>query len=355
MANRRAVLTGLLAASLGPIPSWADAGSPRYLTAALHASGAYRLCGLSAMGAMLFSLPLPARGHAAAAHPTRPEAIAFARRPGTFALVVDCGQGRVTGRLTAPADRHFYGHGTFSRDGSRLFTTENDLETLEGRIGIWETQDYTRIGDFASGGIGPHDLRRMPGSDVLVVANGGIETHPESGRAKLNLPTMQSNLALLGPDGAVRDVYEVPHLMRLNSLRHLAIRTDGVIAAALQWQGDPFDTQPLLALIADGGVRFLEPDLGTHARFKGYAGSVAFSGDGAQVAITSPRGGVLASFDVKTGRHQTTVTAADVCGVAPASAGFIHSTGTGSIGWLNETQQPIAHAMHSFDNHIVTL
>ncbi len=54
-----------------------------------------------------------------------------------------------------------------------------------------------RAGEFASGGVGPHEIRRMPGSDVLVIANGGIATHPGSSRAKLNIPKMQPNLAYI--------------------------------------------------------------------------------------------------------------------------------------------------------------
>ena len=99
MTTRRRVLAGLLASGLVPAASWADAGSPAYLAAARRGDGRYILVGLTAEGLPLFDLPLPARGHAAAAHPKRPEAVAFARRPGRFARVLDCSTGELLARL----------------------------------------------------------------------------------------------------------------------------------------------------------------------------------------------------------------------------------------------------------------
>jgi hypothetical protein len=83
-------------------------------------------------------------------------------------------------RSTVPS---FRTHGAFSSDdGAIVYTTANDFETLEGRIGLWHAANgYARIGGIPSGGIGPHDLMRLPGSESLLVANGGMATHPESG------------------------------------------------------------------------------------------------------------------------------------------------------------------------------
>ncbi len=100
MATRRAFLAGMMAASL-PRTSWAAAGSPAFLAAA-KTGDASQLPGLTEAGESLFALPLPARGHAAAAHPTRAEAVAFARRPGVFALVIDCVSGTVKASARQP-------------------------------------------------------------------------------------------------------------------------------------------------------------------------------------------------------------------------------------------------------------
>ncbi|MBD3765345.1 MAG: DUF1513 domain-containing protein [Rhodobacterales bacterium] len=115
--RRRQFLASLIAGATAPHLGWAAAGSPEYLAAARAADGSQWLHGRTAGGESLFALPLPARGHAAA-HPHRAQAVAFARRPGSFALVIDCARGRLDARLTPPPGRQFNGHGVFSADGA---------------------------------------------------------------------------------------------------------------------------------------------------------------------------------------------------------------------------------------------
>lgn len=360
MVARRAVLAGLMASGLAPRASWADAGHPAYLAAALRPDGRYCLCGLDPSGGVTFEVTLPDRGHAAAAHPSRPEAIAFARRPGTFALVIDCSTGAQVARIDAPAGRHFYGHGVFSADGSRLFTTENDYDAARGVIGIWDAgRDYRRIGEFASGGVGPHDILRLPGRDTLVVANGGIETHPDSGRAKLNLPLMRPNLAYLSAEGTLLDQFDPASEDRLNSIRHLDVAPDGTVAFAMQWQGDPATAPALVGLHRLGGRAVLaSAPAARHGRMQGYAGSVSFSGDHGQVAITSPRGGLIQVFDAATGGFVESAASADVCGLNQhPDGGFCFTNGGGTVGQLARggLVQELTTHNRAFDNHLVRL
>lgn len=275
MATRRAFLAGRAMAGL-PRLAWADVGNPSYLAAGKVGED-YVLHGLSGAGASLFQIPLPARGHAAAAHPTRAEAVAFARRPGTYALVLDCALGIVRHRLTPPEGRQFNGHGAFSADGDVLMTSEVVAEGSAGRIGLWETAGYTRIGEWASGGIGPHDLRRMADGRI-VVANGGIETDPGD-RTKLNISTMRPNLTLLSATGAMLDQADLPDLQQ-NSIRHLALAGDRIMFA-MQWEGDPAEQVPLLGLWRPGNSPTLA-DLPPEAAraMQGYAGSIAISAAG---------------------------------------------------------------------------
>ncbi len=338
--------------------SWADAGGPDYLAAGLVGDTDFHLFGLSASGEEVFRPLLPARGHAAAAHPHHPEAVAFARRPGTFACVFDCITGREIARLSAPVERHFYGHGAFSALGDLLLTTENAYRTGEGRIGIWSrAQGYARVADIASGGIGPHDILRLPGSDIFAVANGGIRTHPGSGREQLNLDTMQPNLTCLRLDGALVDRMELATDQRRNSIRHLAVRADGTVAFAMQWQGEPGEETTLAGLHRIGERPSLlgQTDL-TLARLGGYAGSVAFDGPGTQVAISSPRGGVVQIYDTASTDRSSSIDPIDVCGLSTGAAGIFCSTGTGGLHVIGD--QPTALLSQSnvkWDNHIISL
>lgn len=357
MTSRRRFLTSALAATLIPQLSWADAGAPSYLAAAFEPDGGFALFGLSDNGTREFRIPLPGRGHAAAAHPHAPEAVAFARRPGLFALVIDCVQGQITHQIHAPKGRHFYGHGAFIAGGDILCTTENDITTGAGRIGLWSRKDgYVRIGDFASGGIGPHDLLRLDG-DVLVVANGGIRTDPARGREKLNLDSMQPNLSYLSTSGELLERVELPPDMHQNSIRHLAAAADGTLAFAMQWQGDVADPVPLLGLHNRGGPAILaKADLAESLAMQGYAGSIAFDPTGTTVAITSPRGGRVQIYD-RQGNLHAVQRRADVCGIATRpTGGFAVTDGLGGIWSLSgDTMKVTGKANLAWDNHLIAI
>ncbi|MDF2232304.1 DUF1513 domain-containing protein [Albimonas sp. CAU 1670] len=336
-------------------PGWDAAGAPCHLGAARLPSGDFVLVGLDAEGGEVFRLPLPDRGHAAAVHPTAPLAVGFARRPGTFGVVVDCLDGREIARLETPDGVHFMGHGCISADGHLLYTPENDYERERGILGVWDVRDWRRIGEMPSGGLGPHDVIEMA-DGVLAVANGGIFTHPAMERQKLNLASMRPNLAYLCPRGEVLEALEPPE--RQASLRHIAMRADGTIAAAMQWEGEAARAPAVLALHRRGepALRLLEAPAEAQARLKGYGGSVAFSGDGRLVAATSPRGGVAHLFDADTGAFVAEIDQPDVCGAAPAGAGLLLSDGMGWLRWIGEDGRELRRRETpglAWDNHLV--
>lgn len=354
MPSRRAFLASLTSASLTPTLGWADVGNPIALSAAMDRNGHYLLVGLTATGDIAFRVPLPARGHAAAAHPHM--AVAIARRPGTFAKVINCATGDVIQTLRAPTGRHFYGHGAFSSDGTLLFTPENDIATGQGRIGIWgRSTGYRRLDDFTSAGIGPHEILRLP-NGTLAVANGGIRTHPSSGRDKLNLDTMTPNLAVFDTDGQLADFAEVPGAIHHNSLRHIAAAPDGTVVCGFQWQGDPFDAPSLVALYTgDGALRPTDMDETALFGLDGYIGSVSAFGTG-HYAASAPRGGLAFQFNAL-GHQISTHRARDVCGLCATPDGSCLVTdGTGQVHTL--TGDALAHrTTHplAFDNHLTAI
>jgi hypothetical protein len=354
--GRRQFLGGLLAAGLIPKPTWADAGSPVFLSAAANPDGSYVLCGIDAALDVRFKIPLPARGHAAAAHPSRPEAVAFARRPGTFAIVIDCITGLRKARLESPLGRHFYGHGTFSSDGSLLFTTENDYEAGQGRIGVWDALDgYTRIDEWYSGGVGPHDIKRLPGTDTLVVANGGIDTHPDTGRTKLNIPTMAPNLSYF-INGVVVETAMLPPQFHKSSIRHLAISKRGDVAFGMQWQGDQMP-QALVGTHQRGSpISLMTESTDQIRQLDGYVGSIAYSGDGNSIAVTSPRGGVVHMYDASTRMFFRDILLTDVSGIASLEDTFVVTTGTGQLQSMTRGDRNFSGQIDvKWDNHLVAI
>lgn len=356
IATRRTFLAGFLAAA-APTAGWAALGGARFLSAARLADGSHALIGLDQRGREAFRVPLPGRGHAAAAHPTKTIAVAFARRPGAFALVIDCADGRVISRLDSPEGRHFYGHGAFSADGGLLFTTENDYDAGEGRIGVWDVRGgYLRIGEFASAGVGPHDVALAPDGETLVVANGGIQTHPDAGRAKLNIPVMRPNVAWIrAADGALVDIAEPEGALHLNSLRHFAFAPDGEAVIGAQWQGDVTTSPALIARARPGrDLVWIDGPQRLWLRMQGYVGSVAVAHDGAEgrIAATGPRGGlaVVADFDAV----RETLDLADVCGAAAGTGDALFlTTGGGEV--CDRRGAPIARHDLAFDNHLIAV
>lgn len=356
MTSRRRFLAGLTVAATAPVIGWAAVGKPAYIAAAKAPDGRFMLAGLSHDGAETFRLPLPARGHAGAAHPTRAEAVAFARRPGTFALVIDVVRGQVRRRLTAPAGHEFNGHGVFVDAGAVLLTSEQVARGSAGRIGIWDVEaGYRRVGAFETHGLGPHEMRVMPGGGGLVVANGGIETEA-GGRKKLNLATMQPNLAYLSTEGDLQELVQMAPELRLNSIRHLAVRGDGLVAFAMQWQGEPDMAWPLIGLHRRGTVPALgAAPLDDVLAMQDYAGSIAFAARGDEVAITSPRGNRVQVYSAA-GTLLRSHTRADVCGLAPHGDGFLASDGFGGLFTMgSDGVQPLPGHDLAWDNHIVTL
>ena len=349
MLSRRSFFAGLTAAAV-PVPAWSALGHPVALSAARLADQSFALVGLAADGAIAFSLPLSARGHAGAVHPTRAEAVVIARRPGTFALIINCASKNVAHVLSTPEGRHFYGHGVFSTNGHYLFTTENEIATGEGRIGVWDRRlGYRRVDEFASGGIGPHEIIRLPDGH-LAVANGGIRTHPETGREKLNPETMRPNLSIFTPTGTLMD--QTPSNAPKNSLRHIAADASGRIAVGYQWQGDPFDAPPLIAIYEKGAFVDLATDLEDTRGLDAYVGSVAAQAD--SIFATSPRGGKIIAYQNDALRFSSNVP--DVCGLASVPNCTLATDGHGSVFRVGALGlERLASHRLAFDNHLVAL
>lgn len=353
MDRRSFLRAGIVAGVAGlAAPGWAATGA-KYLTAANKNGQDTFLLGLDDNGSVVFAIPVPSRGHAAAAHPRLPEAVAFARRPGTYAMVVDCLSGQQVAVLNSPEGRHFYGHGAFTDDGAYLLTTENDFDGPDGRLGVWDVAaGYLRVDDIPSGGLGPHEIIRLA-SGGFAVANGGIQTHPDYGRSKLNLPDMQTNLALLTRDGRVEQVIDGP--LRQNSIRHIASDGADRVVAALQWQGPPGEVVPLLAEFSADGLRYLDhPET---ARLKHYAGSIAISRDGARIAVTGPKGGHMLLFDGLTGAPIEGIALDLASGVIPrGESGFAITCAKGlaHLDGAEITHNPVSGGWQ-FDNHLIAI
>ncbi|MGJ8527580.1 DUF1513 domain-containing protein [Maritalea sp.] len=319
-------------------------------------NGAFGLAFISETGEIISRQELPGRGHDVVQCPNSGNLLVFARRPGLFAALFDKA-GKPIGQVTAPAGRHFYGHGIFSKDGKIFYATENDFDGANGIIGIYRisTQQIERIGEFASNGIGPHDIQLSADDQFLIVANGGIETHPDFARTKLNLTTMRPNISWISAkDGAVMASFEAPASWHKLSLRHMASHDGREVWVGGQQQGNVLVDVPLIARVSlDEGLNFIELPPSHQQNLAGYVGSIKLNADGKHICVTSPKGKRLTIFD----RHGNVIQSThynDVCALAPNGKNtFQFGTGFGAFGATEGKVFEIDNIQ--FDNHMIAV
>lgn len=367
LISRRALL-GLMAGGLSwpllPLSLRADAGRHMYLSARATAQGEFRVSGFTPSGEPLFDLPLPARGHSFALHPGGREVVHFARRPGSFARVIDLERGAAVGDIASREDRRFYGHGVFDAGGRLLYATENDFDGERGVVGVYDARDgYRRVGELSTHGAGPHDIKLLSDGETLVVANGGILTHPDFPRVKLNVPTMKPSLVYLNRrDGRIlKEVRLAPELHRL-SIRHIAVGRDDTVAFAMQYVGPAGDLVPLVGTHSgDGEPRLVTGPENVLRGMNQYCGSTVFDRSGCVFAVSSPRGSVYTFWDVETGNQLSHATVPDGSGIAPGAGPetFLASSGSGGMVIVDARSgdsRPIASAFLDsgrWDNHML--
>ncbi|MDP7592221.1 MAG: DUF1513 domain-containing protein [Litorilituus sp.] len=257
-------------------------------------------------GQIISKIKLPARGHDAIAIPEKPgHALIFARRPGTFVLEVDFIQGKITQQIEAQSHSHFYGHGIISPKHNVLLTSENDFATGHGKIVVRDTENYQVLEQFDSGGIGPHQLALMPNNNTIVIANGGIKTHPAQPRKKLNINTMSSNLAYLElASGNIIDSYTLDN--HKLSIRHLAVSKTGNVIAGLQYQGAKNDLVPLaISHHGENALQYLSADEDIWRRMNQYTASVCIDDNRDLIAISCPRADMITYWSLTRGEYLT--------------------------------------------------
>ncbi len=121
----------------------------------------------------------------------------FPRRPGNAFALIDQSTLEIRGTHFASTNRHLFGHGAFSRDGTYLLTAENDLDSLQGVIGVYDVAKGDRVDEIHLPGVGPHEITRGPADDKFIIALGGLETHPDYGRTPFNLGDFRSQILTL--------------------------------------------------------------------------------------------------------------------------------------------------------------
>jgi len=306
----------------------------------------------------LRSVKMAFRGHDVLQHPTRPNrAILFGRRPETRCCEVDF-QTLETREINISAHRHFYGHGCFSADCLHLFTTENDFNRARGVIGIRDTITFQHLGEFPSYGIGPHDIQLMPDGKTLVIANGGIRTHPDFGRRKLNLNSMCPSLVYIDSEsGKKLGQYTLPDPQL--SIRHLLITPSGDVGVALQYQGKRLPAS-LVAWQKQGqALKLLDTPATVIRALNGYMADLAFAPTSNILLATSPRGNQIMVWDTNNERYLKNIPVTEPSGVffLEQENSFVISNSAGKIMALDAETLQLTKTFYQnsavkWDNHM---
>jgi hypothetical protein len=321
------------------LPACVSIGSRqgRLLSAFEDSRGDQYIGGLSLADGEVFGARIPMRAHGCAIDPRDPlHVVFFARRPGTRAFGFDTQRAQTI--FETPAGRHLSGHGVFSASGDLMFTPEHDYENKRGVISVRDTRDFRIVAEIDTHGIDPHEVAWLPGKQELLVANGGIMTHPRAFRRKLNIETMNPSLCLIdAASGKCLEQWRLPdHLL---SIRHLSIAADGSAAVGLQYEGPRYRAPGVVAIYRPAvGLEMLEASATAQAHLAGYVASVCISDSVDLIAASCPYGSGVACWSKRSGAFLDFVSAADTYGLSRLADGSIYvSQRDGAVFEIDET------------------
>lgn len=238
--------------------------------------------------AIKYELPLPTRPHGLFAEEGGGLLIVGVR-PGGWMLRCD-GQGKLMQQVRLDeekSDTRLNGHAIVSQNGELIYTTETDMKTGRGKIGVRDRHSLRKLDEWESAGLEPHQLL-LDNDGHLLVANGGIPRNAAD--KKYDLQRMDSSLVRIdGQHGRLLRKWQLED--RRLSQRHIAWSNDRVyLGIAMQAEHDDPAARamaPILALL-DGD----ELHLPTRANDGiGYAGDITAATNGG-FALSSNQAGV---------------------------------------------------------------
>jgi len=233
--------------------------------------------------------PLTFLAHGIHRNPTNLNRLAIFEKKGPNAVEFDLDTRQVVRSIPRINNRYFYGHGAYSLDGQRLFSTETQLDTLNGVIAIRNAGDLSTVGEFPSYGKEPHECKLIDAGKTLVVTNGGgdsrgdrpsvtyIDVQSQQLIEKVELTNSQLNTGHLAisPKGDLV-VVSAPRLGSVkNGLGGVSIRPQG---KAIQSISSP---APIIE------------------RMRGEALSVAVHSGNGIAAVTHPDGGMVTFWSIE--------------------------------------------------------
>lgn len=237
-------------------------------------------------------VPLEFQGHGYAPDPRDPYKMVIFEKHGAGCCEIDLASGEVKRKLTAAKGAQFYGHGSFSPDGSILYDTESIIdESYRGIIAIRDGNTFELKGEFPTFGAAPHDCQLIDDGKVMAITNGGGKL--DGAKPCVTYVDVEKKTLI--------EKIEFEN-EKLNA-GHLLVGKKGDLAVAhARRDGLPEDALGAVSVRPKGGkFKTLTSPEETWKKMVGETLSLAFNEETRVVAATNPYGNVVTFWDMDTG------------------------------------------------------
>ncbi|MFN7975927.1 MAG: DUF1513 domain-containing protein [Acidobacteriota bacterium] len=269
-------------------------GAGKYFTADEPEKPKFVLCLIDLDGGRNTRIEFSFLGHGFSPDPTNARRAVFFEKKGPGACEVDLVEGRVLRPITSPKNRHFYGHGAFTRDGKILFAAENNLDTYRGLIVIRDGKTFQELGEFPTYGMNPHDCHLIDDGKTLAITNGGgtIDDATEIGAPSVTFVEVESRKLV------EKLTFSTP---RINA-GHLAFsRSRDVVTISAPRDGLPKEGPGGLTIrVGNGPFETVTSPENVVQRMIGETLSLTIHEATGVLGTTNPTGNIVTFWDLKT-------------------------------------------------------
>ncbi|MFK8067144.1 MAG: DUF1513 domain-containing protein [Gammaproteobacteria bacterium] len=290
--------------------------------------------------------------HGISINPRSKNTLFLFQKKGSGACEVNIKTKQVIRYMSPTNGCHFYGHGSYSKDGSLLFAVESYLNNHDGIISIRDTKSLDILGEIPSYGKSPHDCHLFNNGKLLAITNGG---------GTLDSTDSPSVCYVDVESGMLIEKIELPD-QRINA-GHLVLSKNqdlGVVSA-------PRSGLPGSDL---GGVSFrkmgseiinLQAPEEIKNRYVGETLSAAIHETSKTFAVTTPKGDIVSFWDTKNNQFKKHINLPRPRGITATTDGkyFIVSYGSqASLGLiatdtLELQKQASINATYITGSHII--
>jgi hypothetical protein len=271
---------------------------------------------------MALRVPTRFEGHVVIPHTQDGDlAIMAAQRPGTVSYLFSISKQKIIQAFKSSKDHHFYGHGIIMNGGNEVWMTEVHNDSGLGKIVKRSFPKMEIVGEFDSGGYGPHEMVHINKSNQFVVAHGGDFTS-KSSQLIYDPATTDKHLSKVSyfsqKDGQKLNETDCPDPEKIMSIRHLDVHreTETVVMTIIRPHENKTKKHPCIGYQEKGkAIKFFETPPEIYDELKMFGLSIKVSQKSGKVALTSHKGNAVAFWDLNSKKFMGIVKMPEPMGV----------------------------------------